>query len=692
MVDRFQSIIAALIQPQENTSGLLGIDAMGQLDERPGDDAGTARSLNAAFFIALAGAGHTALDRAKELLLRMADSPAWADVAEFYLRGLDLVRQEVAAIGRRDAQFSQSLNALFQWVSSQGALDDADQTMERVWSVFFPEATGIRGREAERVTALRDERLVTITRLCADPISDPARQMLFTSNVLLTVPPTSKGQDELWLSDALKEKLFNGPGGPQLYWYDHPIQIGVEPDRNEILYGLSGLDEAVQYEFARGDLPQDAALTCVLSISVTHRSLEGIAKEYLHQQISRSGGLKHLDVYAFTEADSQRIIDELLVPAASHYLQRDDAKRLLGMFGVDGEYGRHYSFLKAIAVFWSVFLNPEIRATFKIDLDQVFPQRELVAQTGASAFEHFTTPLWGAQGVDRNGQPVELGMIAGAAVNESDIGRSLFTPDVPFPRRALAPDERVFFSPLPQALSTEAEMMVRYTDGQLDGRTRCLTRIHALGGLNGILVESLRRHRPFTPSFFGRAEDQAYLLSAWLNPGTRLAYVHKDGLIMRHDKEAFAQEAIRSAYVGRLIGDYVRILYFSAYARALAGDPVKLKNDFGPFTGCFISRIPTTVVYLRFALKAASFFAAGEADEGLEFVTQGSRRITAALQFAQGENSRLGQVYQTERLGWNLYYDTLGAVEEALGNDDRFARALRDKAKRIAQACSVSAG
>jgi len=53
-------------------------------------------------------------------------------------------------------------------------------------------------------------------------------------------------------------------------------------------------------------------------------------------------------------------------------------------------------------------------------------------------------------------------MIAGALVNESDIDNSLFTPDVRFPERSLLPDERLFFSVLPQAVSTRAEMMTRY--------------------------------------------------------------------------------------------------------------------------------------------------------------------------------------------------------------------------------------
>ena len=235
-------------------------------------------------------------------------------------------------------------------------------------------------------------------------------------------------------------------------------------------------------------------------------------------------------------------------------------------------------FLKAVTALWQVLVDPDVRGTFKIDLDQVFPQAELVAETGASAFEHLETPLWGAVGVDPHGRELDLGMIAGALVNERDISRGLFTPDVAYPAGPLALDRSVFFSALPQALSTRAEMMERYDSPERDGRTRCLQRVHVTGGTNGILADALRRHRPFTPSFVGRAEDQAYLLSVLgpsdapigERPEPRLAYAHAAGLIMRHDKEAFAGEAMAAAEAGKLIGDDVRILQFSALARVIA--------------------------------------------------------------------------------------------------------------------------
>jgi hypothetical protein len=692
MIEQFQSIIAALTQPKTGEETFSLLDPGKTFNKDPKDDAAVAQALNAAFLLSLSGTTHPSSESAERYLAQLADSDQWADVAHFYLAGLTLVHQEIQDICQQDAQFAARLKRLSEWLSNQENAKDARATAEEIWCVFFPEANGILSNMQGCKEALRAKRTITITELNKTPITDPARQILFTSNALLTVCPPSRSIDELPYSRILKQNLREISREPQLFFYDHPIQLGVEPEKNEILYGLRGLEAAFEYERSRGNISRDTKAVCVLSVSSTHRGLQQIAKGWLEEEFVHSDRLANMDVYVFTEADTQRLIDEILSPAAMHYLDLKDMKELFSVFGVDGDYGRHYSFLRAIAPFWNTFIQPEIMATFKIDLDQVFPQKELVEQTGASAFEHFCTPLWGARGLDTSGQPVALGMIAGALVNQEDMGKSLFTPDVPFPNRSPYPDEQIFFSTLPQALSTEAEMMARYDTNELDGKRSCIQRIHVTGGTTGMLVDSLCRYRPFTPSFIGRAEDQAYILSVLLNPGTKLAYVHKDGLFMRHDKEAFAQEAIESAFVGKLVGDYVRILYFSAYAKTLAEDQGRLKEIIDPFTGCFVSKIPVTVVYLRFAFKAASFFDEDRREQGLGFVQTGSNRIMSALKFVEGNNSHLRQQYEKERLAWNIYYDTLSAVENALRDDDAFAHELKQKAQAIIKACGIRFG
>ncbi|MFC1535061.1 hypothetical protein ACFL7M_17045, partial [Thermodesulfobacteriota bacterium] len=688
MIEHFKSIIHALIRPQDKKTFLPLFDCSKHFDMDRNSDPSMAKSMNAAFLIALTDGIHPKSEAAKQFLSRMINSLKWGEIAGFYMKGIDFVHKEISDVCLSDIELANRMESLSYWVMNKKDSGNLEETIERIWSLFFPEAAGIANRK-EEINALREKRAVNISELNRTPITDPARQILFTSNVLLTIPPSSKSLNDLSISDRIKEKLAGISEEQQIFWYDHPVPIGVEPYNNEVLYGLTGLEEAIEFERKRGNMSKEERLTCLLSLSVTHRSLHEIAKIYLEEVLIRAECMENIDVYVFTETDASRIIEEIISPAAEHYLLRDDSDDLLGLFGVDGEYGRHYSFLKAVSAFWSVLIQPEKIATFKIDLDQVFPQKELLHQTGSSAFDHFKTPLWGARGLDSNGQPIELGMIAGALVNEEDIDKSLFTPDVLFPDRELSPDEYIFFSPLPQALSTEAEMLTRYANDSLDGKSKCIQRIHVTGGTNGILVDSLRRHRPFTPSFMGRAEDQAYILSVLFNRGERLAYAHKDGLIMRHDKDVFAQEAIQSAQIAKLVGDYVRILYFSEYAGALTGDAEKLKDSIDPFTGCFVSKIPKSVVYLRFACKAASFFSAGEEAQGLDFIKIGAKRIMNALEFASGKESKLKHQYEKERLGWNLYYDTLSAIEDGLKRGDGFAKELKQKGQSVIDRCLI---
>lgn len=665
-------------------------------------------SLTAAFLVALCGRVHPAFGRAIALLVASpADSPA--GLADLYRRAVILVPEEIERACADDPDVADRLARAAERLGSPDAGDPA----EILWSVFFPEGVGIRGHEAEREANLRAARTVTVVAANPEPILDPGRQLLFTSNVLLTIPSATRPVEALPYPAELRRDLVTAADEPQAHWYDHPIQIGVEQAGNELLYGLRGLDEAVEFERQR--TPGTGRVTCLLSVSVTHPGLHAIARPYVEAELAAAVPLRHLDVCVFTEDDTERLVDGVLGPAADRYLPTDPAAapearraRLREVFGVDGAYGRHYTFLKAVTALWQVLIAPDVRGTFKIDLDQVFPQAELVAETGASAFEHLETPLWGAIGVDLHGRELELGMIAGALVNERDIGRGLFTPDVAYPSGPLAPDRSVFFSAVPQALSTRAEMMERYDTADRDGRTRCIQRVHVTGGTNGILVDALRRHRPFTPSFVGRAEDQAYLLSVLGRSDAdgadgsrpRLAYAHAAGLIMRHDKDAFAGEAMAAAEAGKVIGDDVRILQFSAYASAIAepgDDPAPdagwqagraVKEVLDPFTGCFVSRLPVTVVMLRFALRLVQAFDDGHGTLGLEMAEIGARRLNEALDFTSGDALR--SVVERERAAWNDYYDVLDALERAIAAGDPFALDIREHAREIVAGARVS--
>ena len=689
MPKSFESTMYLLLGPSNGDNAFSILDPTPCFDMGRDDPVGQAQTLNGAFLIALAGSKHPLFEQAMDFLKQMLESPQWGEVARFFLNGIDLIHEEVDHICEKDHTFATRLNALSQYLSNNDIRTNHREKEEQIWSVFFPEANNIWENKDQSIQDLRSKRMVTIKALNASPIKDPAREILFTSNVLLTIPSESVSLDQTDLSDHLKSKLSEISEESQIYWYDHPIQIGVPSDQNEILYGLKGLEEAFAFERECGHIGPDSKPICVLSVSVTHKGLHGIAKNYLEEILKHASRIKDMDLYVFTEEDTWRIVNEILEPAVWQYLSKEDGEQFFEIFGVDGEYGRHYNFLKAIAVFWSVFIQSDKRATFKIDLDQVFPQRELKEQTDSTAFEHLMTPLWGGEGLDAQGRPLEMGMIAGALVNEKDIHQSLFTPDVPFPNRDLFPYEYFFYSTLPQALSTEAEMMARYNNQDLDGQQKCIQRYHVTGGTNGIMIDSLRRLRPFTPSFIGRAEDQAYILSVLLNEGRRLAYVHKDGLIMRHDKEAFAQEAIQSAHIGKLLGDYIRVLYFSAYSKVLDESASTIKEEVDPFTGCFISKIPITIVYLRFGLQAASLFFQGKHEQGIEFIQTGVRRLQETLDFVKDKKGNIQRQFQRERFGWDLYYDVLSAVEDGLRNNDSFAQDLKKKALDIIEQCKI---
>jgi hypothetical protein len=684
-VHRLSEIVAALILPRSEPGALPVVDVGGQFEPR--DEESAAQSLNAAFLLAAAGPGHPRAGEAAHHLAGKADSGD--PVASFYTEGLRRIENEARDIAERDAGFSERLDDLAAYLAGDGAGRSAEELAERTWGVFFPEATGIRGHEEARVEEVRRRRTIQVTGTNPDPLTDPASQVLFTANLLLTGPPAGREIDDLDLADEVKRGLHQAEREPQLFWYDHPVQIGVEPAASELLYGLRAVDRGVAFEKRRGTMPPGERLRLVLSISTTHHALEGVARRYLSDEVRRMGELEHAELYAFAEADPARLVSDVLAPAAEAFLGRKDAGSILGVFGVRGRYGRHHSFGKAIAALWHVLVDPDVVATFKTDLDHSWPQEELVTATGKSLLEHFIYPLWGGTGLDGQGRSLELGAMAGALVNEADMGEGLFSPDVPFPERPPEADEFVFFSALPQGLSTLGEASTRYGAGGPDGVATALERVHVHGGTAGILVDSLRRHRPFTPSFIGRAEDQAYVLSLFGEPEPRLAYVHNRELIQRHDKKAFAGAAIEASRIPTLIGDYERILLFSGLAGVLTEDREALKAMANPFTGGFISKIPVTVMFLRLALRAGAMFAKGEHEEAEGLLTLGAERLSQTLAFVDGNPSELAWCYRVEREGWELFYDTLVVLEGRLAEGDPLAAELAGRARGIVEGCVV---
>ena len=696
----YHDIISCLVgDGPEN--GACGIDIVGQFQPEDNSRVAVPRNVNAAFLISLSGDGHSRYTAAVEYLEEMENDPLWTNLVTFYREGIHLLLNEFWDFCSSGNNGVERVEALITKLSQQKESLSSSQTIQDdIWKLFHPEASDILNNKEHQEDILRGNRKIEITNLNHKPVKNVPREVVFTSNALITIPPAGKKYKDLGIKPDLWNALEEVVQEDQAFWYDHPVQMGVEPDRNEILYGLHHLSESLLYEKKLKNAGEEDELTVVLSASVTHEGLQGIVKEYIESELERSHDLPGLKVYLFTEAETAALIHEVLVPAANKYFSdiKDSASLLREVVGVNGKYGRHYSFLKAVTAFWQVFVDPDKKATFKIDLDQVFPQEKLIGETGKSAFQHMMSPLWGAEGIDSHGNSVYLGMMAGALVNEEDAGTSLFTPDVTYPSPPFRGEDTIFCSKIPQALSTLSEMMTRYGNGDIDGSNSCISRIHVTGGTNGILIDALRRYRPFTPVFIGRAEDQAYLLSA-LFPRDKepaLRYFHNDGLFMRHDKHAFAAEAIKAAEIGKIVGDYERILFFSNYARILSSDTDEVKRMIDPFTGSFVSPFSQNLAYLRLALKAAEFFTTKEEEseyKGFALVETGTRRLRASIQeVSMGDGNGLKERYRREQKAWDLYYDILDKIESALKEEDPFALELQEKAEKLVLSARVITG
>ncbi len=229
------------------------------------------------------------------------------------------------------------------------------------------------------------------------------------------------------------------------------------------------------------------------------------------------------------------------------------------------------------------------------------------------------------------------------------------------------------------ALSTEAEMDLRqYSSSEI-----CQMRYHVTGGTNGILIDALRKYRPFTPTFIGRAEDQGYILSVLfsLRNNYFLRYLHQPGLKMRHDKEAFISDAIKSAKTGTYIGDLVRILAFSAYADIVDGDFDKVKEETDPFTGSFISRTPAALVLFKLLIHISDELEKDKQEQEQyiyieKLISSAAERLSDAFSLFKNSN-KLKEGFEAEKNGWNLYYDILDIIEEMQDTDAVFLEKLR---------------
>ena len=175
------------------------------------------KTLNDAFLTLLSGREHPAYEAAEKFLNNVAMSSDNAGPASFYIRMLKLVDAEIEALCASDKAFAVRLENLAGFLANEQWEHGSEDVINRCWSVFFPEGVGAVSDRETRIEELRKHREVQITSPNPDPITDPAKQIVFTSNALLTIPFRPESVDDLPLSDSLKKKIRRVSGESQQY-------------------------------------------------------------------------------------------------------------------------------------------------------------------------------------------------------------------------------------------------------------------------------------------------------------------------------------------------------------------------------------------------------------------------------------------------------------------------------------------
>ena len=558
-----------------------------------------------------------------------------AFIIKFYSENKDFNASMSLLSSFKDEPCLKLFNEFFNSQSQKITFNHNRKYKEKIWDIFCPEAFESYKKPQEIKNKILKKRKLINLKENESFLKNPVKEILFLSNVLITTPFDYLSAN---IPIEIKDELQKFKYIKQSFWYDHPIPFDATINENEIIYGLKNLDESMAFEAKRNNIKTPDKIKLVLSVSVTHNGLEKIALEYVKLIIKKYLNLKFIEVYLFDEDICNKIYSTIFPKNL----------RFNNLFGVNGNYGRHYTFLKYILLIWNKVINTDIRYSFKIDLDQVFDQKILLKSTGSSIFEIFKKQkFWGGTATDFEGRRVDLGMLAGALVNKNDISKDLFTPDVQRPKiknyESDLLSKRIFCPEWPQSLSTEAELMYRSDDIQ---------RIHVTGGTTGITVESLKKWAPFTPSFVNRAEDQAFVISS-INQNEYLSHCHANNLIMRHDKHSFAQKSIEMSKFGKEIGNLERILIFSNYFEAHELDFEVLKEHFWPFTSVFSTKYAELLVGLVFLIDGCF--------KGEQYVSLGSKRLLNTQEFCK---TKLHNQYKTEKQFWREFVDRLEVFDD----------------------------
>ena len=163
------------------------------------------------------------------------------------------------------------------------------------------------------VLALRERRAIRVTRRNPDPIRDPIREVVFSSNVLLTLPADPGTLERLNLDDSLKARIRAAGSERQLFFYDHPIHIGEPPESNEVVYGLQGPGRSRRLgKTARRSRRRTKKPPSSCRCPSPTRAPGGRSRGLHPFAVGPVPPLEHLRVYIFSELDCRRLVEGAL--------------------------------------------------------------------------------------------------------------------------------------------------------------------------------------------------------------------------------------------------------------------------------------------------------------------------------------------------------------------------------------------
>jgi hypothetical protein len=667
--------------------------------------------INAAMLICLCGKGHPLFQRARDYL----ETPGamYSDEKKTYLKFYKIIQEETIKRLRSDGAVVKLLQDAIQ-------AGDPDRLKAARLEIFNPLTAKILFQFDAR-DIVRNIQRQNRLRLIANNenfITDPIRELVFTTNVLVK-PPTSESLIPEGLPGWAENSLKSAMGLPADWYFDHPMEMATTEDAldaSEFILCLKKLEKSFHEEIEiektalKSHIRKGHKVPLYISISPAHKgmNLGSVAREVLKCQYAaavKTGILQELQIvepHLYTQVDVEHLAKEVLMPAAKRYFPEIPDKEIeyyLSFLGVEGPYAMHYNFLKAFGSL-AKFMDPRVKAVIKIDTDQSFRARRFYRETKFCWLESFTLPILGAIAGDRDERDIYLGCFAGSLTNLDElIGKDdLFLPEISTPDAPETIPEGeagMFYQGLLHSLITRGEAFppeIQWKALKILSEYPYM-RTFVTGGTTGFLIEALERYAPFVDANVHRAEDQAFLLPVLFDQydGNLLRYVYFPGLHMIHEKESVASESIKTARPYKEVHDLERIWNFSHLARALCEikgwDLKEVIKTLNFFTASFINPFPGLLVLTRFVLSVAG--KGGRSMEDIIYQEEGLRRFREIAFFQERYYRDTRTRVDRQIKAWRFYYDLMIRLRERAGKGDPFALALKEKASEINNSCKL---